>query len=66
MWGRGVGVGFVTPERGAEMPVMEGVEGHRSPSWGCKGGYNAIHGHGHNILKERMYIAGARLLTNYV
>ena len=26
------------------MPGMEGVEGHESPFWGGKGGYNVTHG----------------------
>ena len=32
-------------KRGAEMPGMEGAEGHGSPFWGGKGGYNATDGH---------------------
>ena len=27
------------------MPGMEGAEGHGSPFWGGKGGYNATDGH---------------------
>ena len=35
------------------MPVMEGAEGHGSPFWGVKGGYNATDGHYER--RERLY-----------